>query len=979
MRSRSLLVLISVSILGIIFYFFTDKGQNEPLPIDTYKPPIVFEPNRGQVGEPVEFLARGTGYTLFLTPARTVLSLRRSDRPEAVVGMRLEHANNAPAIYPEQEQGGKSNYFIGNDPSAWLTDVPHFGRVRYESVYPGIDQVFYGNGQDLEYDFVVAPGADPNRIALTFEGIERLSIDADGDLVLGVEGAEIRQLKPVVFQEFDGEKRLVSGNYVLRDVDSIGFTFDEYDRTRPLVIDPVLVYSTYLGGNASDAGRAIAIDSERNVYITGQTAATNFPVANPIQANNAGSFDIFVTKINAAGNAIVYSTYIGGSVGEIGHGIDVDAAGNAYVTGVTGGTTGANNFPTTPGAFDRTFNTPDEAVLLKINAAGNTLVYSTYTGASNSFEVKVDKLTGEAFIAGNAGSNLPTTPGAFRESCQPSPCFGNGFITKFNATGTALVYSTYIGPGIANDLAIDAGGNAYVAGSTLSSVFPITPGAAQPTCTGCNLNRADAFIMRMNSAGSALVYSTYLGGSQSESATSIAIDQNQNAYVTGRTESSNAVTVPFPTTPGAFQTTSPGIPDGFVTKVNPTGTAFLYSTYVGGNVRDEVFGIAVDREGKAHIIGQTRSNNYPKVAPIQDLCTINGPCVSITSLNSAGSAVVFSTYFGQGLGEEIVADTMGNIYVTGETYEGLSNLPLMNPIQPAPGGGSSVQDGFVAKIFVEPLSSPVFDFDGDAKTDVSIFRPSVAEWWIQRSSNGGVFAAQFGASSDTIAPADFTGDGKTDVAFWRPATGEWFVLRSENFSYYSVPFGLNGDIPAPADYDADGKADVAVFRPSSATWFISRSTGGTHIEQFGAVGDLPVVGDYDGDGRADIAIFRPSLGQWWLKRSTAGLIVATFGTSSDKAVQGDYTGDGKTDVAFWRPSSGEWFVLRSEDLSYFAFPFGLSSDIPAPGDYDGDGKFDATVFRPSNGTWFAQRSTGGVLVQQFGLSGDRPLPNAFVP
>ncbi|MBA3354302.1 MAG: hypothetical protein H0U23_18070, partial [Blastocatellia bacterium] len=239
-----------------------------------------------------------------------------------------------------------------------------------------------------------------------------------------------------------------------------------------------------------------------------------------------------------------------------------------------------------------------------------------------------------------------------------------------------------------------------------------------------------------------------------------------------------------------------------------------------------------------------------------------------------------------------------------------------------------------------------FDFDGDRKTDIGIFRPSVGEWWINRSSNAATFALQFGAATDLTVPADFTGDGKTDIAFWRPSTGDWFILRSEDFSFFSFPFGTNGDIPAPADYDNDGKADPAVFRPSDGTWYIQRSSdNGTTIQQFGANGDVPVVGDYDGDGRADLAIYRPADGTWWLNRSTAGLIVAGFGTATDKPVQGDYTGDGKADVAFWRPSTGEWFILRSEDSSFYSVPFGTSGDIPAPGDYDGDGKFDTTVFR----------------------------------
>ena len=281
-------------------------------------------------------------------------------------------------------------------------------------------------------------------------------------------------------------------------------------------------------------------------------------------------------------------------------------------------------------------------------------------------------------------------------------------------------------------------------------------------------------------------------------------------------------------------------------------------------------------------------------------------------------------------------------------------------------------------------AAPVFDLDGDQKTDVAIFRPNGAssEWWWLRSSNGGNAAVVFGANTDTIVPADYTGDGKTDVAFWRPSNGNWFVLRSEDLTFFAAPFGANGDTPVPGDYDADGRADFAVFRPMTLNWFINKSSGGTDIFTFGAAGDKPVPGDFDGDGKSDIAIYRPNGGsgsEWWIRRSSTGAVFATqFGSPTDKTVPGDYTGDGKTDIAFWRPSNGNWFILRSEDLSFFAFPFGANGDTAVPGDYDGDGRWDAGVFRPTNSTWFVQRSTAGTLIQQFGITNDIPLPSAYV-
>ncbi|MGB2787935.1 MAG: FG-GAP-like repeat-containing protein, partial [Dokdonella sp.] len=282
-----------------------------------------------------------------------------------------------------------------------------------------------------------------------------------------------------------------------------------------------------------------------------------------------------------------------------------------------------------------------------------------------------------------------------------------------------------------------------------------------------------------------------------------------------------------------------------------------------------------------------------------------------------------------------------------------------------------------------PGNATAFDLDGDGKTDVSIFRPALGQWWHNRSSDGGNRALVFGVSTDTIVPADYTGDGKSDIAFFRPSTGFWYVLRSEDLSFFATPFGASGDVPVPTDFDADGKADIAVFRPSNSTWFINNSGGSpTTIQQFGIAGDVPVAADYDGDAKSDIAIYRPNAvggAQWWIQRSATSIVAALqFGTSTDKTVVGDFTGDGKADIAFWRPSTGFWNVLRSEDLSYFAFPFGTTGDVPVAGDYDGDGKTDAGVFRPSNSTWNIQRSTAGTLIQQFGIAGDVPLPSVFV-
>lgn len=298
----------------------------------------------------------------------------------------------------------------------------------------------------------------------------------------------------------------------------------------------------------------------------------------------------------------------------------------------------------------------------------------------------------------------------------------------------------------------------------------------------------------------------------------------------------------------------------------------------------------------------------------------------------------------------------------------------------AAANGFSVSKLITFTVFGDWVNRSPFDFDGDGKTDISIARQTgTLEWWINNSSNSSTTAFSFGLPTDIISPADFTGDGKTDIAMFRPSDGFWYVLRSEDSSFFGFPLGSNGDIPVPADFDADGKADPALFRPSQGLWFVQRSSDQQiTTTQFGVSGDKPVVGDYDGDRRADIAIYRPSNGSWWIERTTAGSVVAQFGTGTDTPVAADFTGDGKTDIAVWRPGDGFWYVMRSEDSSFYAFPFGSNGDVPAPGDYDGDGKADPAVFRPSLATWFIQRSTSGIRISNFGLTGDRPLPNAFI-
>ena len=389
-----------------------------------------------------------------------------------------------------------------------------------------------------------------------------------------------------------------------------------------------------------------------------------------------------------------------------------------------------------------------------------------------------------------------------------------------------------------------------------------------------------------------------------------------------------------------------------------------------GNLTEALLDVVIQPDGKIVTAGHKSNFTGP---PIQGAAGASLGDLTVARLNPNGS--LDTTFDGDG---KVITEPPINGTMAAFSMKLLPNGKVIAAGYKRDTGATGTE--FALARYMGDLNTA--DFDGDTKTDISIFRPSNGEWWMQNSSNNAVSAFTFGTSSDKITPGDFTGDGKTDIAVWRPSTGEWFVLRSDDFSYFSHPFGATGDNPAPADFDGDGKTDEAVFRPSTATWYVLRSSGGTTIQQFGANGDVPIAADYDGDGKADIAIFRPLgsfAGEWWIFKSSNSQVFSThFGSQTDKPVPGDYTGDSKTDIAFWRPQTGFWFVLRSEDNSNFSIPFGTSDDVAAPGDYDGDGIYDAAVFRPSSSTWFVRRSTAGTLIQNFGISTDKPVPGAFV-
>ena len=692
--------------------------------------PLHFEANHGQTNARVKFLARGPGYTLFLTGDEAVLSLRGSapaktnaecgmqnaecgtSRPLApsrdtqhatrntVMRMKLAGANRHAPVAGAEELPGKLHYFRGNDRTKWHANVPTYGKVRYRGVYPGIDLVYYGNQGQLEYDFLVAPGADPGKIRLSFHGAGGLHLDRTGDLVLTAGGHTMRLRRPIAYQESRGRRRHVPAAFVLsgparpNGATRVSFRVARYDRARPLVVDPVFVYSTRIGGSGEDTAPGVAVDASGAAYIVGTAAAADFPVtASAYRLSWAG---IVVFKLSPDGTALAYATYLGGSSTERPDGgIVVDGQGNAYVAGHTTST----DFTTTPGVIQSSLSSGVSAFVAKVSPDGSSLVFSTYLGGSGGGTwggaVAVD-VSGSVYVTGSTyATAFPSTAGVF----QPAHAGGgDAFLTKLSPDATQIVHSGYLGGTAfetAGGLAVDAAGNAYVCGTTASGNFPLQS-ASQTQYGG---GTGDAFVAKVDASGSGLLYSTYLGGTGKEDGWVLALDPAGNAYAAGRTASSD-----FPTTLGTR--TFMGVNDAFAAAYSPSG-ALLYATCLGGTADDYANRGAVDAAGNLYLAGDTTSANFPAVG---DTFTVQSRDAHLSILNPLG-LLVFSTVFG-GTGNDIArglaVDAAGDAYVSGSTYGGGASFPL-GPNDPngiGVLGGSA--DIFVSKIHPAPFARLAF-------------------------------------------------------------------------------------------------------------------------------------------------------------------------------------------------------------------------------------------------------------------------------
>ncbi|HUO03725.1 MAG TPA: SBBP repeat-containing protein [Candidatus Binataceae bacterium] len=689
--------------------------------------PRYFEPNLGQTDSRVKFLSHGDGHTLFLTADGALLSIdsatnaaNGADRGNGMaLGLSIVGANRDARIEGVDPIHSKSNYFIGRDPKGWHANVPNFGQVRYRNVYPGVDLVFYGaDRRQLEYDFIVAPGADPKSIRLRFDGARKLSFNSVGDLIVPLaDGSELIHRAPLIYQERDGHRESIAGRTVMRGMDTIGFELATYDRRRPVYIDPGLVYSTFLGGSTGDFVAGIAVDSAGNAYVTGQTSSANFPTTTgAFQTVRAGAADAFITKINAGGSGLVYSTYLGGqNGGASGAAIAIDSAGFAYVTGATSDL----DFPVTVGAFQPDLAGIGNVFVTKLSGDGSALVYSTYLGGNSTAGESGDYGTGIAvdsggfaYVTGSTGSlDFPITAGAYQTVLATGDA---AFVTKFNPAGTALVYSTYLG-GSGDDpldgdaaygIAIDSSGAAYIAGQTHSALFPITADAFQWTYKA-TIPFGNAFAAKFTPDGSGLEYSTYLGGSGNDEVNGIAIDSAGYAYVAGQTSSAD-----FPTTGGAFQTVLPGTGSAFVTELNPDGGGLAYSTFIGGTFKDLGEGVAVDSGGNAYVVGESLSTDFPTtvgaIQRVNNAAGLRGANAFVSKLKPDGSGLIYSTYLGGTVydyANGVAIDSAGNAYTAGQSRS--ANFPVTaGAFQTTNHSIGANGTGFVAKLDLIPNTSP---------------------------------------------------------------------------------------------------------------------------------------------------------------------------------------------------------------------------------------------------------------------------------
>jgi hypothetical protein len=657
-------------------------GSNPALTAAFLRAPLSFEANAGQGPAGYAFLHRGPDAKLLLGASESRMQFQGG-----ALDVKLAGANPAAVIEGLEPASGRVNYFLGNEPAHWRSGVGTFGRVRCKAVYPGIDLVYYGRQEMLEYDFEVAPGARPEAIQLVFEGARSVAIDERGDLVIKTAAGVVTHRRPVARQTIEGRVQEIPARFQLSQTApgmwQAGLDVGRYDATQKLVIDPVLIFSTFLGGSRDDQAFGIAVDAQGCVYVCGQTTSTDFPTAGTQRNQNSSGYDVFVSKFSSTGSNLIYSTYLGGNDNDRGFHLAVDASGCAVVVGQTF----SINYPISK-PFQANYGGGDrDGFITKLSPNGAALVFSSFVGGSGSDDltcVAVDPV-GNVYAGGNSSStNFPVL-----KPFQPANR-GNfdSVALKLTPEG-APVYATYLGGSGRYDsvvgIAVNAVGEAFLTGYTLSPDFPLVAPIQRQSAGGY-----EAFLCKMNAEGSGLIYSTLLGGSGDDVGRSLAVDTEGNAYVAGDTFSTN-----FPTV-NPMQAANAGRRDAFVAKVNPAGSALVFSTYFGGSGED-LGALALDAANNIYLVGLTTSTNLPQLNPLQPGFGGGTWDAFVAKINADGATLAWSSYLGGGANDQgaaIAADRDGNVFIAGATAS--SDYPLANPLQSKGKGG--VYDAFVARI-----------------------------------------------------------------------------------------------------------------------------------------------------------------------------------------------------------------------------------------------------------------------------------------
>jgi hypothetical protein len=960
--------------------------------------PFYFEENRGQADAPAQFIARGRNYRFLISPAGARMILQKSG-PARAVEMQFTGANPQPRISGDGELPGKINYLTGGDSAKWQTGIPAFAKVRVAEIYPGVNLLYYGNQRRLEYDFTVAPEANPNAIAIHFGGADKISVNEKGELVLALGNDEIRQPAPLIYQMASGGRKEISGGYKILDAHNVAFAVGNYDRSLPLVIDPVLSCSTYFGGDDIDTASAVAVDTNGFIYVAGETLSPQLATAGAFQTNFAGGAengDAFVAKFSNDGSNLVYCTYLGGNQDDFASSLALDNAGDVFVTGYTDST----NFPTSNALFPKIMGHAypkgyygGNAFVAELNPAGSQLVYSTYLGGSGFVNAAgvaggVDEGTGIAVdSAGNAyvtgyttSTNFPATNSLAGQLSGTNNVFNhlagsyNAFLAKIGPGGSPLVYSTYFGGNsidVAEGIAVDGAGSVYLAGFTDSANFPTTTNAAQPLLGNTTnvVATYDAFVAKFapSTTNLTLVYSTFIGGTNDDLGYGVAADALGNAYVTGATESPD-----FPDTAtnlvNGLTNNSSGVivtTNAFLVKINPNGTNLVYSAVFGGNVGDVAQGVAVDSLGEAFVTGFTVSTNFPAVNAFGLLAATNsgGSDVFAAALNTNGTAFLYSAYLG-GLDDDsgygVAVDPLGNAYVVGQTAS--AYFPTLGAFQTNLDGAS---DAFVAKIVLTVLppqittqpTNQLVETGYSATFDVAATgTPPLSYQWQLNGTNLANGASVSGVTNATLtidgAQTNDSGNYSVIVTNYGGAvTSDTVTLAVTSVPFFTLQpvsqtVGVGSTVTFAMDGDTAWDIDTESFFPYWLQWvkdgtnLVNGTNASGSIVSGATNTTLAIQNAQISDSGTYWCVFTNDWGSAISSNATLTVLLApSFTSITPQDTNGDFilSGVGGT-------NDGIYFVLASTNL---VTPLALWTPI-ATNQFGDQGQFIFTNTAPSN-------------------------------